>query len=169
MAKQAKETADHNQLSEQEQYRRQQFMRAFAEIRDADSEMAGVKGDLSALYGRMKAMGFTKADFKFAKSLQDKDVSVIIEEHERRIWIAKIFGHQLGRQTEMFDEDRTPAEDRAYQEGHAAGMLRKENQPPYDPTTPQGQAWQKGFNQGTEDVNKDLDNVVNGDDQDDDD
>ncbi len=168
MAKQANGTADHNQLSEQEQYRRQQFMRAFAEVRNADSDIASRQGDLSALYSRMQGLGFTKNDFKFAKSLQDKDVSVIIAEHERRIWIAKLFGHQLGRQTEMFDEDRTPAEDRAYQEGHAAGMLRKENQPPYDPTTPQGQAWQKGFNQGTEDVNKDLDSAVNGDDQKDD-
>lgn len=162
MAKAAKPTKGHNRTTEQEQYEEQQFLRAFGEIADIESSMAGEKGDLAAIYGRMKAIGFSKADFKFAKSLRDKDVGQIIEDFQRKIRISKMFGHQLGRQAELFDKDRSTAEERAYDEGLAVGKLRGDASNPYDPSSKPGQEWQRGLNDGNEFINKDLADAVAG-------
>lgn len=150
-------TRDHNTKTEQELYEDQQFIKAFTEIKEMNSDMAGTKGDLNALYKRMKDMGgWTKKDFEFAKSLEDKDVGQVVADFERKIRIAKLFGHQLGRQLDMLDEDRTSQVDRAFEDGKAAGMLRKGTSNPYHPGTEQYQAWQNGNNEGTAFINKDL-------------
>ena len=92
-------------------------------------------------------------------SLDEKDSGEVIAEMELKIKVAKILGHGLGRQLDLFP-DRTPVEDRAYEAGLAAGKLRKPNANPYDPASPAGQAWQRGMNEGTEFINKDLEKVI---------
>ncbi|CCF19103.1 conserved protein of unknown function [Pseudorhizobium banfieldiae] len=147
---------DHNEKTEQELYEDQQFMKGFADLKKLQSTMAGTKGDMGAIYKRLKDLGFSKKDVEFAFTLEDKDVGQVIADFENKIRIAKLFGHQLGRQMSLLDQDRTPQEDRAYEEGKAAGMLRKSGSNPYQPGSPEFQSWQKGMNDGHAFINKDL-------------
>lgn len=153
---------DHNEKTEQELYEDQQFLKGFSELKEYRSEMAGTKGDMNATYKRMKDVGgWTKKDFEFAQSLEDKDVGQVIAEFERKIRIARLFGHQLGRQLDLLDQDRTPQVDRAYEEGLAAGRLRKSATNPYQSGEEQ-QRWQQGFDEGHAFINKDLAAAVSG-------
>jgi hypothetical protein len=52
----------------------------------------------------------------------------------------------MGAQLDMFSEpDRTPATDRAYDEGKQASMENRQGKPPYDPSLPQHQKWLEGY------------------------
>ena len=154
---------DHNEKTEQEIYEEQQFLKNFLELKNLNSSMAGTKGDINAVYKRAKDMGgWTKKDFEFAKSLDDKDVGQVIADFERKIRIARLFGHQLGRQLELLDQDRTPEEDVAYEKGLAAGKLRKAATNPYQAGSVQFNRWQEGLAEGNAFINKDLSAVVNG-------
>jgi len=137
------------------------FIREFTAIHDAESEMAEQKGVLSGIYKRLENAGFTKDDVKWAKELQKKNVSEVVATMKRRIAIATIMGHAIGRQMEMFDKDRTPIEDAAYLEGLGAGRMRKANANPYGMETVAGQSWQKGFNEGNVEANAALAEAMN--------
>lgn len=155
----------HNTQTEREMWEEQQFLNGIRQIKELVSDMAGTKGEIGGIYKRLADAGeFTKADVKWAFELQEKDASEVLSMMERRLRIAKMLGHTIGRQFDMFDKDRTPAEDVAYEQGLAAGKLRKVNANPYDPASPQGQRWQAGFNDGTEFINKELNVKINGDD-----
>lgn len=153
--------AGHN--TQLEQWEEQQFLNALGQINTLNSEMAGTKGEIGGIYKRLAdATGMTKADFKWAMELQTKDSAEVIATMERRLKVARWLGHRISRQLEMFDTDRTPADDVAYTEGYTAGKLRKDNANPYDPSSPKGQRWQSGFNDGTAFINQDLAAAVNG-------
>jgi len=154
MAKEKKSAV--NGQTEREQWEEQTFLNSFRQIKEHKSDIAGTMGEISGIYDRIKNIGFTKADVKWAMELDEKDATEIIATMARRLRIARMFGHGVARQIEMFDADRTPAEDRAYGEGLAAGKLRRDAANPYGADSPQGQAWQRGFNDGTEFINKDL-------------
>ncbi|WP_187967916.1 hypothetical protein [Aquibium microcysteis] len=151
---------DHNEKTQQEQYEDQQFLRGFNEIKNHESEMAGTKGEIGQAYKRLKDLGWSKKDIEFAKTLEDKDVGQVIADFERKIRVARLFGHQLGRQLELLDKDRTPQEDRAYEEGLAAGKLRKSATNPYQPGSKEFNRWQEGFAEGTKFINADLSKAV---------
>lgn len=136
------------------------FIREFSAIQEAESDMAEQKGVLSGIYKRLENAGFTKDDVKWAKELQKKNVAEVVATMRRRIAIATIMGHAIGRQMEMFDKDRTPLEDAAYLEGLGAGRLRKQNANPYDMGSLAGQNWQKGFNEGNAEANAALAEVM---------
>jgi hypothetical protein len=163
MAKAATAISGHNVQTEQEQWQEQQFLNGLVQIKSLKSDIAGTTGEIGQIYKRVKdSSGFTKADFKWAMELEDKDASEIIATMERRLRIARMLGHRVARQFDMFEKDRTPAEDAAYEQGLAAGKLRKANSNPYDQASIQGQRWQSGFNDGTAFINKDLDAAING-------
>lgn len=132
------------------------FIREFSAVKEAEAEMAEQKGVLSGIYKRLENAGFSKDDIKWAKDLEKKNVSEVVATMKRRIAIATIMGHAVGRQMEMFDKDRTPLEDAAYLEGLGAGRLRKANANPYGMETAAGQSWQKGFNEGNSEANAAL-------------
>ncbi|MCO5730134.1 hypothetical protein [Rhizobium sp. SSA_523] len=157
---------DHNQKTEQELREEQKFLQGFTDIKSLRSEMASTKADMGAIFKRLKDIGWTKVDIDFAFSLEDKDVGQVIADFERKIRIAKMFGHQLGRQLELLDKDRTPQQDRAYEDGLAAGKLRRANNNPYHAGSKEADAWQRGFNEGHEFINRDMDGAVNGTSQD---
>jgi hypothetical protein len=65
---------------------------------------------------------------------------------------ARWVGSGIGAQLDLFVQpNRTPAAERAYDEGKQASMENKPRKPPYDPSTTQFRSWMKGFNehQGT--------------------
>lgn len=155
-------TRDHNTKTDQELYEEQKFLEGYAELKGLKSEMAGTKGDMGAIYKRLKDLGWTKKDIEFAVTLEDKDVGQVIADFERKIRIARMFGHRLGRQLDILDQDRTPQEDRAYEEGYANGRRRGSAANPYQPGSTEFQKWQQGMNAGTELANKDLSAAVQG-------
>jgi uncharacterized membrane protein YvbJ len=154
----------HNEKTEQELYEDQQFMKAYAEIKAHQSEMAGTKADIGAIYKRLKDLGWSKKDVEFAMSLEEKDVGQVIADFERKIRVAKLYGHRIGRQIELLPSDTATEEDRAYEEGRLAGMLRKANVNPYQIGSKKYDSWQNGNNDGTAFVNKDLKSAMSGDD-----
>ncbi|WP_421930164.1 ribosome modulation factor [Nitratireductor rhodophyticola] len=160
-AKAAKAEAGHNVQDEREQFIQQQFLNGLVQIKGIKSNIATEMADAKDVYGRLKPYGYTPADFKWAMELEDKDSAAILAMWERRLKIARWLGHGLARQFDMFDEDRTPIEERAYEEGLAAGKLRKgQGANPYDATSAAGQAWLKGEAEGNAFANKDLSHVM---------
>lgn len=155
MAKKARVT---NEQTEREQWEEQTFLNGVRQIKDIRASIATEMGDAKDIYDRLKKNGgFTKADVKWAFELEDKDSSEVIATMKRRLRIARMLGHGISRQVEMFDEDRTPIEERAYEEGRAAGKTRKDDATnPYGADSKAGQEWQRGMNDGTAFANKDL-------------
>lgn len=143
--------------SDREVFEEQTFLNSFRQIKDIKSAIAGEMGDAAAIYKRLKEIGFTKADVTWAFELEEKNAAEVISTMARRLRIARMLGHGIARQFEMFDADRTPVEERSYEEGLAAGKLRKDMaENPHDLATDAGQAWQRGFNDGTAFINKAL-------------
>jgi hypothetical protein len=65
-----------------------------------------------------------------------------------RLQVALWVGHPMGAQLDLFAQpDRTPAVDRARDEGKQASMENRPAKPPYDPSTPQHQAYMEGFHE----------------------
>lgn len=154
--KAAQEERARNEADERNQLEEQQFLKGFSQIKDIKTNIALEMGDAKEVYAKLKTFGFTKADVKWAFELEEKDSGEILATMQRRLRIAKMLGHGIARQFELFEQDRTPLEDRAYEEGLAAGKLRKEMANPYDLSSEAGQAWQRGFNDGTAFINKEL-------------
>lgn len=150
----------HNIQDERAAFEEQTFLNVLREIRDRKSAIGEEMAEINEAYKRLKPLGFTKADVKWAFELDEKDSGEIIATMQRRIRIAKMLGHGLARQLDLLDQDRTPLEERAYEEGLAAGKLRKDASNPYGADSQAGQAWQKGFNDGTAFINKDLSDAM---------
>lgn len=163
-----------NAKAEREMWEEQQFLNGFRQIKGHKSTIGEEMQEINEVYKRLKNLGFTKPDVKWAMELEDKDSGEILATMQRRLRIAKMLGHGLARQIELFDKDRAPIEERAYEEGLAAGKLRKANSNPYDPGSDAGQAWQRGLNDGTTFINRELagqfegDELIKGSDADDD-
>lgn len=64
----------------------------------------------------------------------------------RQLQAAQFMGSTVGNQLDLFNEpDRTPAVDRAYDEGKQASMENKQASPGYDPSTAQYARYLEGF------------------------
>jgi len=91
------------------------------------------------------------ADIKTAIRLDtDEGEADVKSELENTLRVARWMGASIGSQFEMFDEDRTPAVDRAFDEGKRAGMKGEPRKPPHDPSTPQYATWMEGYGVGNE-------------------
>ncbi len=150
----------HNQTDTKEAFAEQRFLNAVRQIKDFKSEIGEAMGEINEVYKSLKPLGFTKGDVKWAFELEEKDAGDVIATMQRRLRIARMLGHGVARQFEMFDEDRTPLEDRAYEEGLAAGKMRKDANNPYGMDSPAGQRWQTGMNDGTAFANMDLSDAM---------
>lgn len=69
-------------------------------------------------------------------------------EVERKLRVARWSNAPMGTQFGLFDPDRTPAVDRAFEEGKKAGMEGKSCAPPHDASVPQYKQWMDGWNEG---------------------
>lgn len=96
----------------------------------------------------MKADGHKVGQMKIADALagtakQRAKIEGSIEEIRT---VALYIGDPLSAQLDMFAQpDRTPAVDRARDEGKQASMENKPCKPPYDPSTPQYQSFMEGY------------------------
>lgn len=124
------------------------FLHHMPRIKAAKDRVNSATADLRNLYKKAKAEGnFTKADFDTAFALETAEKEARERARiARALKIAKIVGSAMGNQLDLFLEpDRTPAIDRAREEGERASMEGKSAQPPYDPSTPQFKTWLEGW------------------------
>lgn len=96
----------------------------------------------------LKADGHKVVQMQIADALSGsaKQEAKVYGEVEDRLKVARYIGHKLGAQYDLFAQpDRTPAVDVAYDSGKQASMENEPKKPPYDPSTPQYNAWMGGY------------------------
>ena len=138
----------------------------------AEASMAGTKGEIAGIYKNLDSANITKADIKWLNWALKNNPAEVMDTMQRRFGMLRAFGHSAGRRFDLFDKDRTPIEDAAYEEGRARGRLRGENANPYGMDSVAGQNWQRGFNDGHAERNQmdaELlnDNIIKGSEPDD--
>jgi hypothetical protein len=142
--KPARAKPGHNEAGDDE--RRALFLSDVAKrkklLEGKDSAVAALRNHAKSI----KADGFTVAQVDFAIKLQTPEGEESAREKlANEIQSAKWVGSPLGTQFSFDLEDRTPAVDRAHDEGKQAALEGKRPSPPYDPSVPQHQEWLRGF------------------------
>jgi hypothetical protein len=106
-----------------------------------DKQWTDVKAALKA--DGYKVIQMQVADDLSGSPKQEAKVQVAVHD---RLQVARWVGHPMGKQLDLFAQpDRTPAVDRAYDEGKQAFMEDKRATPPYAPGTPQYTRWLLGY------------------------
>lgn len=123
------------------------FLDAVAKVARLKDRIASVTGELRAFYKDMQRDGFTKDQFETAILVQTPEGEAKVKERmEKALQAAQFVGAMLGKSLDLFAEpDRTPAADRAYEEGQRASMENKAALPPYAPETEQFRRYMEGF------------------------
>lgn len=117
------------------------WVRLTAEQKAIDRKWTDAKAALKA--DGYKVLHMQIADDLAGSPKQEAKVHSAVHD---RLQVAQWVGHPLGAQLDLFSQpDRTPAVDRAYDEGKQASMENKPRQPPYDPGVPQYQRWLEGY------------------------
>lgn len=101
----------------------------------------------------LKNDGFKVQQFKIRDALLagPKSEAKIHAEVKDRLLVAKWIGHPMGSQLDLFEQpDRTPAVDRARDEGKQTAMDHGRASPPYAPGSPQYTQWLEGFHEEQE-------------------
>jgi hypothetical protein len=142
--KPAKAKPGHNEAGDDE--RRALFLSDVAKrkrlLEAKDAAVAALRNHAKSI----KADGFTVAQVNFAIRLQTPEGEEAAREKiANEIQSAKWVGSPLGTQFSFDLQDRTPAVDRAYDEGKQAHMEGKRAAPPYDPSVPQHAKWLEGY------------------------
>jgi ribosome modulation factor len=111
---------------------------------------------LKKLRKTAKADGLVMADLDYMARCADlEDPTIAPDELRRRAEIASWFALPVNFQPDMFT-DRMPLEDRAYEEGIAAGLQGRDPAAPYDATSEAGQRWLQGWHEGQRQMRDDL-------------
>lgn len=128
------------------------FLNHLPKIADLKAKLNTANANLRNAYKTAKADGFLKEDFETAFQIQGADGEKARKAAiARQLTIAKWLGCDLGAQLDLFVEDeRVPAEDRAFEEGKVDAMSNKAAKPSYDPSTPQHARYMEGFHAATE-------------------
>lgn len=124
-----------------------------------EAQKAKVKEEqdaLKKLRKTAKADGIVMADLDYMARCADlEDPTIAPDELRRRAEIASWFALPVNFQADMFT-DRMPLEERAFEEGIAAGLQGKDPTPPYDATSKPGQRWMDGWHEGQRQMREDL-------------
>lgn len=129
------------------------FLQHLPKVKDLRAKVAKATADLRNSYKSAKAQGgFEKVDFDYAIEVETAEAEAKARAKiARRLTIARYMGSDLGAQLDMFLEpDRTPAADRAYNEGQTASMKGESARPDYAPETEQYRQWMAGYNDDQE-------------------
>jgi ribosome modulation factor len=131
----------------------------FHHFRAIEAQKAIVKAAqdaLKTLRKTAKADGCVMADLDYmARCAELEDPAIVPEELRRRAEIASWFALPVNYQPDMF-VDRMPLDERAEEEGVAAGLAGKDPKPPYDETSSAGQRWLVGWHRGQAQMREDL-------------
>lgn len=115
-------------------------------------EKDAVVTDIRNYRKKLIAYGFESFEIDYALKLRKNKESDEIDRRRREIIIAQFLNHPIGTQVDLFDEDRTPAVDRAAAEGKIAGAEGKSCVSPHQPGTEQDQSWINGWHEGQADL-----------------
>lgn len=104
--------------------------------------------------GSLKGDGFKVLHMQIADQLiTPKGEKKVHADVKDRLWVARMIGHALGKQMDLFEApDRTPAVDRAYDDGRTASIDNQPRKPPHDPSTEQYREWMRGYNDHQEEL-----------------
>lgn len=152
-------TAGHNsELTGAEQ--RALMFHHFNAIEAQKARVKEAQDALKKLRKTAKADGIVMADLDYmARCAALDDPGIVPAEILRRAEIASWFALPVNFQPDMF-EDRTPLEERAFEEGKASGLLGKDPQAPYDAASKAGQAWLQGWHEGQRIMREDLQSAM---------
>lgn len=133
-------------------------------IRQIQAQKARVdeqRASYNQLRKTAKADGFKLSEIDAGlRLLELDDQSIFVDEIRELYGIAEDFGVlPKGDQLDMF-ADRRPIEDRAYDEGLAAGLGGKDRSPSYGPESAAGQAWMRGYDDGQQQMRDDLQSAM---------
>lgn len=148
MAKQEAGQGHNSGLTENQE--RALFFDHLNKIQASKEELEKMKASHARLFKAAKADGINKKDLEYALRLRadDSNGEELLEERRREIRIAKWLQHPVGTQIDLFDADRSTAEEKAFELGKNAGMEGETCIAPYDGSSKQAQAWIKGWHEG---------------------
>jgi len=137
-------------LSDDEQ--RALFLRDKDALKSARAKVRSATAEVRNVCKRIKSDGFKVLQVEVAIALENEHGEAEQRaEIAMRLQAAKWLGLALGHQLSLFGEpDRTPAVDRAFEDGKTAGLEGQRRQPPYSPEVPQHDAWMNGYYEGQE-------------------
>lgn len=126
---------------------KQIFLDTLPKVIRLKDRIASVTGELRAVYKDAQRDGFTKDQFETAILCSDPEGEAKVQEKiAKALQAAQFVGAMLGKNLLNFEEpDRTPAADRAFEEGQRASMENKAALPPYAPETEQYRRYMDGF------------------------
>lgn len=145
-------TSEHGKNSDLTEAEKQALLlRGLSELQEMIEEKNAIVADIRNHRKRIVSYGFEPFEIDYALKLRKEPDADMIARRRAEARIARFMNHPIGTEPDMFDEvDRTPAVDRAFDEGKIAGAAGKSASPPYDPGVPQHQAWLKGWHQAQE-------------------
>lgn len=115
---------------------------------------------LKKLRKTAKADGVVMADLDYmARCAALEDPGIVPAELTRRAEIASWFALPVNFQPDMFT-DRTPIEDRAFEEGKTKAQRNGDPVPPYSAESAAGQAWMNGWHEGQRIMREDLQRIM---------
>lgn len=132
----------------------------FRRIEDQKAAVKAAQAELKTLRKAAKADGCVMADLDYMARCADlEDPEIVPEEIRRRAEIASWFALPVNYQPDMF-VDRAPIDDRAFEEGKAAGLRGKNPEAPYDAASKAGQEWLRGWHEGQRIMRDDLQSAM---------
>lgn len=134
----------HNQLTDDQ--RAALLLQACAKVEAQQAKAAEITANIRNIRKTAKADGISPAELNYALHLRKVDPDEASALFRQQMQIAKWLNHPIGKQAELFDADRTPIEDRAFEEGKVAGLEGLNAKPPYDAVA--GQKWMEGWHAG---------------------
>lgn len=130
---------------------KKRYEAALGKKKEADAAFKNVCKQARAELGSSAVL-----DIKDAIALADDGENAeeaLRAEIERKLRVARWMGAELGAQFDMFGADpqpnRTPAVDKAFEDGKRAGLQGADMVSPHAPSTPQGQSWIRGYHKGS--------------------
>jgi hypothetical protein len=142
----------HNTAAVNDQRSEDQIRAGFLQHRQAWNQMTARQKALDKQWtdtkAALKADGYKVIQMQIADDLAGspkQEAKVHAAVHDR-LQVARWVGHPMGQQLDLFAQpDRTPATDKAYDEGKQAFMEGKRATPPYTPGVPQYTQWLEGY------------------------
>lgn len=124
------------------------FFQHRREYQTAEDAKKKADADFKNVCKRIKSEGTSVRKIKLARQLETVEGEAAIKAEIAEM-IEAVRWTGGGVQLAMFDEpDRTPAVDRAFEEGKRACMQNAPRKPPYEPSVPQYSKWLEGFSVG---------------------
>lgn len=131
--------------------RRKLYLQGLGRIEGLQEEMGTINSQIRNERKELKAIGFETAEVNFGLKLRKNKPEDEVDVWRKLQFVAEMLNHQIWTQPDMLDGvDRTPAVDKAAEDGLMAGMEGQQCKPPYAPGSEQEQKWVAQWHRGQE-------------------